>query len=328
MTTTRHALLGTAKRRFPRHHPAVPNGLYRVLLGAAVLVFAALLVALVVDLVYQAEPAFAHFGIGFVTGTAWNPVKVQYGAFPFIMGTLETTVIAMVLAIPIGLGTALALAYLLPYGTRSVLGTAVELLAAIPSVVYGLWGLLVVAPWARTIIEPAVGFVFGHSGPGSGPEIGIGLLLAGLILFVMVLPTMVAISRDVLAAVPADQVEGAIALGATRWQTLWRVVVPHARTGLLGAVTLSVGRAFGETMAVAMIIGNTPALAHSLFSTTATMASIIANQFTEAEEPYHLAVLIAIAVLLLVISVIVNVAARLLVRAVGRSRTSTSIAVA
>jgi phosphate transport system permease protein len=194
------------------------------------------------------------------------------------------------------------------------------MLAGIPSVVYGLWGLLVVAPWARTIIEPAVSAIFGHSGPTSGAELGIGLLLAGLVLFVMVLPTMVAISRDVLAAVPTELMEGALALGATRWQVLARVVIPSARSGLLGAVTLAMGRALGETIAVTMVIGNTPSIAHSLFAPASTMASVIANQFSEATEPFHLASLVAVGVLLLAISVLVNSAARLLVRSIGRSR--------
>jgi phosphate transport system permease protein len=315
---------GTAGQ--PRRRLAVPNGLYRVGLSVAALVFVGLLIAFVVDLVVQARPAFAHFGFGFITGTQWNPVTAHYGALPFIVGTLETTVIAMVLAIPIGLGAALSLSHLLPSRTRAVIGTAVEMLAAIPSVVYGLWGLLVLAPWARTVIEPAVGFVFDHKGPGGGAEIGVGLLLAGLILFVMVLPTMVAISRDVLVAVPTEQIEGALALGATKGQVLSRVVIPHARAGLLGAITLATGRALGETMAVTMVIGNTPAITHSLFGTTATMASIIANQFTEATEPFHLASLIAIAVLLLVVAALVNVAARMLVRSVGRSVSAIAVA--
>jgi len=298
----------------------VPDWLYLTGLSAAAFLFVAALVAFVVDLIIQARPAFAHFGLGFIWGTQWNPVTVHYGALPFIVGTLETTAIAMVLAILFGLGAAIALAHLLPNRLRVVLGAAVELLAAIPSVVYGLWGLLVLAPWTRTIIEPAIGAVFGHKGPASGAELGFGLLLAGLVLFVMVLPTMVAISRDVLAAVPIEQMEGALALGATRWQMLSRVVVPAARTGLLGAVTLAMGRALGETIAVTMVIGNTPALAHSLFAPASTMASVIANQFTEATEPFHLASLVAVGVLLLVISVLVNSAARLLVRSIGRSR--------
>ena len=316
MAVARHTpgTVGRAHRR-----PAVPNGLYRVGLSVAAGLFVAVLVAFLLDLVVQARPAFSHFGFGFITGTQWNPVTAHYGALPFIVGTLETTAIAMVLTIPIGLGAALSLSHLLPSRARAVLGTAVEMLAAIPSVVYGLWGLLVLAPFARTVIEPAIGFVFGHKGPASGAEIGVGLLLAGLILFVMVLPTMVAISRDVLVAVPTEQIEGALALGATKGQVLTRVVIPDARAGLLGAITLAMGRALGETMAVTMVIGNTPAFAHSLFGTTATMSSIIANQFTEATAPFQLASLIAIAVLLLVVAALVNVVARLLVRSVGRS---------
>jgi phosphate transport system permease protein len=193
-----------------------------VLLGAVAFIFVAAIGAFVIDLIIQARPAFAHFGFAFIIGTQWNPVTAQYGALPFIVGTLETTVIAMVLALVVGLGAAISLSHLLPGRLRMALGSAVELLAAIPSVVYGLWGLLVVAPWARTIIEPAIGAIFDHKGPASGSEIGFGLLLAGLILFVMVLPTMIAISRDVLAAVPNEQIEGAYALGATRWQVVSR----------------------------------------------------------------------------------------------------------
>lgn len=306
----------------------VPDRAYRAILGTAGGLFAALLVAFVVSLALQARPALAHFGFSFLTGSKWDPLHVHLGALPFVVGTLETTAIAMVLAVPIGLGAAITLAYLLPSKLRAPLSVAVELLAAVPSVVYGLWGLLVVAPWVRSYIEPVLGDIGGHSGPVAGAQIGIGLLLAGLILFVMVLPTMTAISRDVLAAVPTEQIEGAQALGATRWQVLRRVVVPGARSGILGASTLAVGRAMGETIAVTMVIGNTPAFAHSLFSPGATMASVIANEFTEATEPYHLSALFAVSLLLLVVAVVVNVVARLLVRTVGGQRGAAGIEVA
>jgi phosphate transport system permease protein len=305
----------------------VPDGLYRAGLAAIAALFCALLGALVVTLAFQAASALNHFGLSFLTGTTWDPVHAHYGALPFIIGTLETTAIAMVFAVPIGLGTALFLVHGLRGKTRAVLSTAVELLAAVPSVVYGLWALLVLAPWVRTIIEPALASITGGTGPFSGPQLGIGLLLAGLVLVVMVLPTMVAISRDVIAAVPNEQVEGAFALGATRWQVLWRVVVPSARTGLLGASTLSMGRALGETIAVTMVIGNSTAIAHSLFSPSATLSSQIANQFTEATEPFHLSSLMALALILLVIAVIVNIAARLLVGSLGRQRSVASVAV-
>ncbi|HVX21295.1 MAG TPA: phosphate ABC transporter permease subunit PstC [Acidimicrobiales bacterium] len=304
----------------------MPDRAFRVFLAVVALVFCALCVALVVTLVQQARPTFAHFGVwSFVTSTTWDPVHAKYGALPFIVGTLETTAIAMVLAIPIGLGTALFVVHVLPQRLRAPISTAIELLAAVPSVIYGLWALLVVAPWMRTIIEPALASITGSRGPFSGAQLGLGLLLAGLVLFVMVLPTMVAISRDVIAAVPGDQVEGAFALGATRWQVLYRVVLPSARVGLLGAVTLATGRALGETIAVTMVIGNSTAIAHSLFSPAATLASVIANQFTEATEPFHLSSLIALGVVLLVVAIIVNAGARLLVRSVGGRRGSSSV---
>ena len=303
-----------------RHLLAVSDGAYRDALGAVAALFVILLVAFVTALVIQARPAFAHFGLSFLTTTKWDPVHVHYGALVFLVGTLETTAIALVIAFPIGLGCALALAFGVPDPLRVTLGPAVELLAAIPSVVYGLWGLLVVAPWVRTIIEPALAHLTGGHGPFGGSQLGVGLLLAGVILSIMILPTMVAISRDVLLAVPEVEIEGAFALGATRWQVIRRVVLPSARAGILGATTLATGRAMGETIAVTMVIGNTDHFAHSLFGTTQTMASLIANEFTEATEPFHLASLIEVGVLLLVVSVVVNLAARLFVRSVGRQR--------
>ena len=282
--------------------------------------FALLLVVFLVTMLYQSRTAFSHFGVGFVTGTRWDPVHAHYGALIFIVGTLETTFIAMLLAVPIGIGCALALAFGTSKRVSAPLSTTVEIGAAVPSVVFGLWGLLVLAPWTREYIEPFLAHLTGGHGPFSGAQIGTGLLLAGLILFVMILPTMTAISRDVFLAVPKEQMEAAYAMGATRWQVLRRVVVPSSRSGLLGAGTLSMGRALGETMAVTMVIGNTDRFAHSLFGTTQTMSSLIANEFTEATEPYHLASLMAVAVLLMLISIGVNVLARLLVRSLGRER--------
>jgi phosphate transport system permease protein len=297
---------------------AVPDGAYRAALGAVAALFAVLLVVFVTSLVIQARPAFAHFGFSFLTGTKWDPTHVHLGALVFVVGTLETTAIAMILALPVGLGCALALAFGVPRRLQVPLGTAVELLAAVPSVVYGLWGLLVVAPWVRTIVEPALAHITGGHGPFGGTQEGVGLLLTGIILAIMVLPTLVAISRDVLVAVPQFEIEGAFALGATRWQVMRRVVIPGARSGLLGATTLATGRALGETIAVTMVIGNTNAFTHSLFGQTATLSSVIANEFTEATEPFHQAALVGLAVILLVVALVVNLAARLLVRSVNR----------
>ena len=282
------------------------------MLGAVAILVAGVAVWFVVAIVTQAWPAFSTLGFTWIFGKVWNPSHDQYGLLPFILGTLEATAIAVVLAVPIGLGTARALAYLVPLRVRAVLSTTVELLAAVPSVVYGLWGLVVLAPVFRETVEPFLTSILGWTGLFNGPNQGVGLLLAGVILFIMILPTMVAISRDVLAVVPNEQVEGAMALGATRWQVLRKVVVPGARTGLLGAFTLATGRALGETVAVALVIGNSPYIAHSIKSPAATIPSLIVNNFGESTGT-ELAVLFAAGLVLLVIGIAVNSVARWLV---------------
>jgi phosphate transport system permease protein len=265
-----------------------------------------------VAMLVQAWPAFSTLGFSWIVQKTWNPSHGSYGLLPFILGTLETTAIGVVLAVPIGLGTAVALAFLVPSTIRAALSTTVELLAAVPSVVYGLWGLIVLAPLFRDDVEPFLTSVFGWTGLFDGPNQGVGLLLAGVILFIMILPTMVAISRDVLAVVPSEQVEGAMALGATRWQVLRKVVVPSARTGLLGAFTLATGRALGETVAVALVIGNSPYIAHSIKSPAATIPSLIVNNFGESTGT-ELSVLFGAGLVLLVIGIVVNSVARWLV---------------
>ena len=290
----------------------MPDNAYRAMLAVAALVVAALAAWFLVSIIIQAKPAFSTLGFSWIVQKVWDPSHGKYGLLPFILGTLEVTAIAVVLAVPIGLGAALALAYLVPQHTRSSLSTTVELLAAIPSVVYGLWGLVVLAPVFREYVEPFLTTVLGWTGLFNGPNQGVGLLLAGTILFVMILPTMVAISRDVLAVVPNEQVEGAMALGATRWQVLRKVVVPGARTGLLGAFTLATGRALGETVAVALVIGNSPYIAHSIKSPAATIPSLIVNNFGESTGT-ELAVLFGAGLVLLVIGITVNSVARWLV---------------
>ncbi len=290
----------------------LPDRGYRAVLAAAAAVVAALAAWFLVAVVLQARPAFSTLGFSWILEKTWDPSHGKYGLLPFILGTLEVTAIAVVLAVPVGLGTALALAYLVPHRLRSALSTAVELLAAVPSVVYGLWGLVVLAPVFRSTVEPFLTSVLGWTGLFDGPDQGVGLLLAGVILFVMILPTMVAISRDVLVVVPGEQVEGAMALGATRWQVLRKVVVPSARTGLLGAFTLATGRALGETVAVALVIGNSPYIAHSLKSPAATIPSLIVNNFGESTGT-ELSVLFGAGLVLLVIGIAVNSVARWLV---------------
>jgi phosphate transport system permease protein len=304
----------------------LPDRVYRTALGAFVVLFAGLVIWFVVAIVLKARPAFSTLGFSWIFQKTWDPNHGHFGLLPAILGTLETTAIAMILAVPIGLGTAITLAYLLPERLRPPLSTAVELLAAVPSVVYGLWGLIALAPVWRSTVEPFLTSVLGWTGLFNGPNTGNGLLLAGCILFVMVLPTMVAISRDVLSVVPVEQVEGAMALGATRWQVLRKVVVRESRSGLLGAFTLATGRALGETVAVALVIGNSPYIAHSLKSTAVTIPALIVNTFGEASGT-TLAALFGAALVLLVIGMAVNSAARMLVRNSARSGV-TSVAVA
>ncbi|MGB7052786.1 MAG: phosphate ABC transporter permease subunit PstC [Acidimicrobiales bacterium] len=312
--------------RMGARRTGLPDRVYRTALASVVVLFVALVVWFVVAIVTKAQPAFSTLGFSWIFQKTWDPTHGHFGLLPAILGTLETTAIAMVLALPIGLGTAIALAYLLPQRLRPPFSTAVELLAAVPSVVYGLWGLIALAPIWRSTVEPFLTSVLGWTSLFNGPDVGNGLLLAGCILFVMVLPTMVAISRDVLAVVPVEQVEGAMALGATRWQVLRKVVVPAARGGLLGAFTLATGRALGETVAVALVIGNSPYIAHSLKSTGVTIPALIVNTFGEATGT-TLAALFGAALVLLVIGMVVNSIARVLVRATSRSGVS-SVAVA
>jgi len=296
------------------------------LLAAMGAIFVGLVAWFIISMIVQARPAFSTLGFSWIIQKTWDPTHDKFGLLPFILGTVETTAIAMVLALPIGLGTALALAYLVPHRVRQGLSSAVELLAAVPSVVYGLWGLIVLAPLFREDVEPFLTSILGWTGLFNGPNEGVGLLLAGIILFVMVLPTMVAISRDVLAVVPSEQVEGAMALGATRWQVLRKVVVPGARTGILGAFTLATGRALGETVAVALVIGNSPYIAHSVKSTASTLPALIVNNFGEATGT-ELSALFGAGLVLLLIGVTVNAVARVLVRSAARSGAA-SVAVA
>ena len=313
-------------RRHPRR-PRFGTFAFRAILAGAAMLFAGLIVGVVLFLVIQSKPALAHDGIQLITGTNWDPNKHRFGALPFIVGTLLTTGVALVFAVPIGLGTAVFLGVYASPRLRAMASPVVELLAAIPSVVYGLWGLLVLAPIMSSTIEPGIqrwlGFLPFVS---NGAPIGIGFLLAGIILFIMILPTMAALSRDVIVAVPEEQTDGARALGATRWQATKRVVLPAARTGIVGAAVLAAGRALGETMAVTMVIGNTNAIPHSLLDTAQTMSSLVVNEFGEASDPVHRASLITLVLLLLLVAMLVNVVARLLVGSVTHSSFDVDVA--
>jgi phosphate transport system permease protein len=286
---------------------------YRYLLRGTALFFGAVIVLFVWSVLHTAWPALREFGFHMVTGKTWVPGTGPYGALPLLIDTVLTTVIALIIAVPVGLASALALLFLIPQRLRATSSALVELLAAVPSVVYGLWGLWYLIPWLNKTLDPLLAGITGGKWPFNGAQEGFSVLLAGIVLSIMILPTIVAISRDVIAVVPSDLIEGGLSLGATRSQVLTRVVLPSARTGILGAIALGAGRALGETIAVAMVIGSNPQIPHSLFSTGATLASTIATEFGEATGSTGSA-LAALALMLMIITAAVNAGARLLTK--------------
>lgn len=284
-----------------------------MILGVAILFLAGFIV---LQLLVASLPSIQAFGWRFLVDRGWDPVHEHFGALPFIYGTLASSILALAVAAPLGIGVAIFLAELAPPWFQSSVSFMVELLAAIPSVVYGVWGLFVMAPWLRESVEPWLGDNLGFLPFFQGPGFGVGILAAGLILAIMVVPTITAVSRDVLMAVPNNQREAMLALGATKWETTWKAVVPYGRSGIIGAIILALGRALGETMAATMVIGNSLDISISLFAPANTMASIIANSYAEATYGLHAAALIEIALILFVITLILNIIARLLVRRV------------
>lgn len=305
-------------RRRPRH--ALGDRLFTVAvtaLGAAVV--AALLVIVLVC-ARLAAPALGQLGLWrFLTGTDWNPVEDSFGALPFLYGTLVTSLLSIALAVPVALGLALFLTEMAPARVRRVVSLLVELLAAIPSVVYGLWGLMVVVPLLRDHVEPALGRALGFLPLFEGPPLGVGYLAAGVVLSIMILPTIASVTIEVLRTMPGPLREGALALGATRWEAIRMVVLPYARRGLLGAVILGLARALGETMAVTMVIGNQPEIHASLLAAGYSLPSVIANEFAEATGAIHTGALAALALVLLAVTLLLSAAARLLVRLSTRS---------
>ncbi len=266
-----------------------------------------------ISIIVSSIPAWSHSGASIIYGRVWSQSTNSFGALAIITGTLATTAIALFFAIPIGVGSAIAIVHLLPGRLKILLSSLVELLAAVPSVVYGLWGLLVLAPWFEKTVEPGLAGITGGRFPFQAPPEGVSLLLAGGVLFVMILPMIVALSRDAIAVVPNEQFEGALSVGATKWQVIRKVVLPGARTGIVGAVTLATARALGETVAVAMVIGLNPLFPPSLFSTASTLASTIALQFQDA-TPLQVAALGALALILMAMTAIVNWFGRRFVR--------------
>jgi len=284
----------------------------------AALTVPVLLVFLVWELWSGARLAIGEFGLGFLTSSEWDPVTGQFGALPLIFGTVVSSALALLIAVPLSLGVAIFLTEFAPMSIRGPVAFLIELLAAIPSVVYGLWGIFVMIPFLRATVFPFLKNTFGFLPFFQGPIYGPGMLSAAVILAIMVMPYIMSVSREVLLAVPNTQREAAMALGATRWEALTGAVLPYARSGVIGAVILGLGRALGETMAVTMVIGNRHEIAASLFAPGYTMAAAIANEFSEAVENIHLSALSYVALSLFVVTVLINAAARLLISRVAR----------
>jgi len=286
------------------------------------LLFAASIIAVTSLLVYelwiQSRLSRAHFGWDFLFTRTWDPVFEHFGALPFIFGTIVTSAIALIFALPLGLAAAVFLSELAPRAISDTISFLIDLLAAVPSVIYGLLGIFIVVPLMRTVIGPALKDVFGFLPLFSGPNYGVGFLTAGIVLAIMVVPFIISVSREVLLTVPRDQREAAFALGATRWEATWKVVVPWARTGITGSVFLALARAVGETMAVTMVIGNAGKISASLFAPGDTIAATLASQFSEATGDLYLSSLIELGLVLFLITFILNGLARLLILATER----------
>jgi phosphate transport system permease protein len=299
---------------------AAGDRLFRLILSLAALAIPVLLVLLAWELFAGSRMAIGRYGLGFLVTSVWDPVAEQFGALPLIFGTVVTSLIALVIAVPLSLGVAIFLVEFAPAVVRRPISYIVELLAAIPSVVYGLWGIFVLIPFLRHSVFPFLKSTLGFLPFFEGPIYGPSVLAAGIILAIMVMPYIMSVTREVLGAVPGSQREAALALGATRWEAAWTAVVPYARSGIVGAVILGLGRALGETMAVTMLIGNNHEISASLFKPGYTMAAAIANEFAEAATPIHFSALAYVALALFGVTVVVNALARLLIWRVTRGQ--------
>ncbi|HEX8115861.1 MAG TPA: phosphate ABC transporter permease subunit PstC [Pyrinomonadaceae bacterium] len=295
----------------------VGDAVFRGVLFCCALLLVGVVCAMFVEIGTNARLSLAEFGLSFLTGRAWDPIRGEFGALPFVYGTVVSSLLALLLAAPVSLGIAVFLVEQAPRALARPLAFLVELLAAIPSVVYGLWGIFVLAPFLREYVGPPLQKALGRLPLFQGNVTGIGLLTGGVILAIMVTPIITAVVRDVLAAVPVSQREAALALGATKWETT-RVVLANGAPGIAGAVILGLGRAVGETMAVTMVIGNRPEISASLFAPSYTIASVIANEFTEATGDLYLSALVELGLVLFLVTFVVNGAARLLVWSVTR----------
>lgn len=299
-------------RGFLRRLKAGEEIAYLATLGASSLV-----IVVVVLLVYQLWAASTlpihKFGLSFLTGTTWDPNSGEFGALPFIYGTCITSFLALLIAVPTGLGAAIFLAELAPPKVSSFMTFLIELLAAVPSVIYGLLGIFILIPLMRSYLIPPLKSAFGFLPIFSGAFYGVSVFSAGIVLSIMVVPFIISVSREVLLAVHTDQREAALALGATKWEATWDIVIPNARTGVIGSIFLALARALGETMAVTMVIGNSPQISASLLAPGYSIAAVIANEFTEATGDLYLASLIYLGLVLFGLTIVINAAARILI---------------
>lgn len=316
-TTTIATSRAAALRRFRRS-----DGRFRLLTQLAALLVVVIFVGIIASLCVGAYPAFKAFGFGFFLSTDWNPVTDKYGAAAPVIGTLVTSLLAMMFAVPVGIGIAIFLTELCPRSLKRPIGIAVELLAGIPSIIYGIWGYFVFVPFFQQYVEPGIIDTFANvpvlQDLFSGPPYGIGTFTAALILSVMILPFISAVSRDVFETVPVVLKEAAYGIGCTTWEVMWRIVLPYARSGVVGGIMLAFGRALGETMAVTFVVGNAHHLKWSLLAPATTISATIANEFAEALGPLYGPSLIYLGLILFLITFVVLAAAQLMLRSLDR----------
>lgn len=312
----------SAKSLIPEGNSRFPNIAFKWAAALAAGMIIILIIFVGWELYVGSKAAVVKFGPGFLWSSEWDPVNDRYGALPFIFGTLVSSLLALVIAVPLGVATALFLTELAPLKVRQPIVMAIEMLAAVPSVIFGLWGFFVLIPWLRDHVFTWLKHTFGFLPLFQGPIYGVSMLAAGIIVAIMILPIITSISREILRSVPNLQREAAYALGATRWEVLKIAVLSYARRGLFGAAILGLGRALGETMAVTMVIGNRPQISASLFAPGYTLASVIANEFTEATTDLYLSSLFELGLVLLAVTFLVNVAAQVLLKSITGTGTS------
>lgn len=298
----------------------IPDLIFKVIIAACGLSILAMLVLIVYELMARSSLSWHNFGFKFFVASDWDPPNEVFGAKPFIFGTLVSSFLALIIAVPLAVGVAVFTTEMCPKALRGPLSFFVELLAAIPSVIYGLWAIFVLVPLLSQYVQPFLAKTLGWTGFFTGPAYGYGMLAAGIILAIMIIPIISSITREVLSVVPQHQREAALALGATRWEMIRVGVLRNARAGIVGGIILGLGRALGETMAVAMVIGNTPQIARSLFASGHTMASVLANEFSEATGDVYLSALVEIGLALFLVTIVVNALARLMVWTVTRGQ--------